>query len=283
MTARVDAWLDALPPDLARHARVLRALLAECQRDARVRVLVVGCSIGRGAADEHSDIDANITVRDDAWPSFLDDVDALLDRTGDVLDRSHHVMPDAGVPHRRTFAMYRDGVPLDLVVNPLSAWSRHGRAPDTVALHDPDGMAEPLLEPRGAHASREELREWAMLGYEAVSNCVKYLRRGSPWEAQAQVEAARTQVWRLWAAAQGVSLPVYGITAILDDGRALPLPPGIEATVVPLDPAALAGAAGTLLDLLDGAWQRGTEGAAPPPMSAYVRGQVGALAARRGS
>lgn len=52
-----SAWLQSLPDALAPHTAVLQRLIEEAQRDERIRVLVVGCSIGRGVADELSDID----------------------------------------------------------------------------------------------------------------------------------------------------------------------------------------------------------------------------------
>jgi hypothetical protein len=268
-------------PELARHARLLRAITAEVERDQRMRVFLVGCSLGRGAGDALSDVDANLTVRDQAWPQILADVDAMLRRAGEVVDVLRHELPEVRPPHRRFLVQYRDGVQLDLVVQTVSSWSRHGRAPDVVALHDPEGMTEPLLESRGMHAGADDLREWSLLGWEALSHVVKYLRRDSPWEALDRLTAARLQAWRLWAAAQRVELPALGVTAILDaPGTALP--PRIEETVARLDRDDLLRAARACADVLDDAWAQSTHTVVgqpqpPPALRDHVRAQLEAM------
>jgi hypothetical protein len=47
MPRESDAWLDALPLNLQHHKHVLGHLLREAARDPRLRLVVVGCSIGR--------------------------------------------------------------------------------------------------------------------------------------------------------------------------------------------------------------------------------------------
>jgi hypothetical protein len=56
----VDAerWLRDLPAELGPQRDVITGLLNEARKDARIRLFVVGCSIGRGAADALSDVDA---------------------------------------------------------------------------------------------------------------------------------------------------------------------------------------------------------------------------------
>ena len=43
------AWLDELPPELGAHAEILRRMLAETEKDPRMRALQVQGSIARGA------------------------------------------------------------------------------------------------------------------------------------------------------------------------------------------------------------------------------------------
>jgi len=56
-------------------------------------------------------------------------------------------------------------------------------------------------------------------------------------------------MWMLWAAA-GAAYPWHGLSQVLDDEPVV-VPPGIEATVVGLDAAALSGAVVASLDVLD--------------------------------
>jgi predicted nucleotidyltransferase len=265
-----ERWMDQLPPQVSRQADVLRKLLTVARSDSRIRILVVGCSIGRGVADEHSDIDALMAVSVEAWPTFLEAVPDLLERTGALLDRSHKlVTPVEGDPYQLSWALYRDGVELELVVG-KAATDIHPAA-DWVVLHDPDrriGDRRPIRL-----ATEEQVREWAYEGWSTLLLCAKYLARGSLWEALETLHAARTRAWRLWAAARRVPDPQYGLTAVLDDPDPA-LPPGMETTHAPLDRAALTRAALACADLLNDLWPRATaaitgqEAVLPPAASA---------------
>ena len=50
------SWLDDLPDHLSGHQRVLRALVAAAERDARLQTIQVQGSLGRGDADRLSDL-----------------------------------------------------------------------------------------------------------------------------------------------------------------------------------------------------------------------------------
>ena len=56
------AWLAALPDELAAQRRVMAGLADRCEAWPLVTSLQVGCSLGRGAADALSDIDAALGV-----------------------------------------------------------------------------------------------------------------------------------------------------------------------------------------------------------------------------
>jgi hypothetical protein len=84
-----------------------------------------------------------------------------------------------------------------------------------------------------------------------VSDTAKYLRRGSLFEAATRLETIREHALRLFAAAQGIRFPDYGLTSLLDypPGK---LPVGLAATYArPDDRAALAQAALAAADLLE--------------------------------
>ena len=268
MTPEADRWLADLASRLPRHGRLLRALTESSERDPRIRTLMVGCSIGRGAGDELSDIDAHAQVVDAAWPDAVEAVERMARGAGDPVEVLVHRLPDvAPETHRHVFVQYSDGVQLSLVVQPVSAQSRRGRAPDVVALHDPDDRLGIVVEPRGASATAEELHEWCVLGWQALDDVVKYVRRGSPWEALERLHAARTQVWRLWAADEGVASPAHGVTSILDTPGAR-LPPGIEATVPVLSVDGIAAAARACASLLSAIARE------QPPIAGFVSAKL---------
>jgi hypothetical protein len=66
-----------------------------------------------------------------------------------------------------------------------------------------------------------------MDGWEALSNIVKYVRRGSLLEAVDQLHRVRERIFQLWAAGGGVAYPAFGLTSLLDEPEP-ELPPGIE-------------------------------------------------------
>ena len=72
-------------------------------------------------------------------------------------------------------------------------------------------------EPPAAYAvTGEQVREWAFLGWCALIDADKYLRRGSLWEAHSRLHEARHRIWALWAAAQGAMYPWHGLSQVLD-------------------------------------------------------------------
>src|SRR5580693_2868266 len=113
------AWLAALPEELAAQRRVLTGLVDRCEAWPLATSLVVGCSVGRGAADELSDIDAALGV--DAPPGEAgagqvaaaeDLVAAALPELGTLVDVLRHPAGPAG--QRAIFAQFADGAQLDL-------------------------------------------------------------------------------------------------------------------------------------------------------------------------
>jgi hypothetical protein len=275
--AEADRWLRSLPDELAPHREVMRGLMREAERDPAIRVLVVGCSIGRGAADELSDVDAMYAVVDSAWNEALRDSAGVVRRVGDVIDMHQQIIDpaDRGLPpYQHTFAQYASGVQLDLVV--ALARDRQAPRPDWVVLYDPDGRI--VGEAKSSAATEEHVRQWMHVALVHLSACAKYLTRGSLWEANAQLDAARAELWRLWAVAERIADPQYGLTAVLDAPDA-PMPENIEATVAGLDRRALRSAAMSCGELLVWTWPRAistvaTADLAMPPLAEWVLKQL---------
>ncbi|MEO8632616.1 MAG: hypothetical protein ABI466_04600 [Chloroflexota bacterium] len=279
MSVREDAerWLVSLPKELAPHREVIRGLLREAERDPGIRVLVVGCSLGRNAGDELSDVDAMYAVVDTAWRDAVGESSGVVRRIGDVVDLHQQIIdhPDRDLPaYQHTFAQYASGVQLDLVV--AVARERQTPRPDWVVLYDPD--ARIAGEAKASAATETQVRQWMYAALEHLSACAKYLTRGSLWEANAQLDAARAEVWRLWAVAERIADPQYGLTAVLDAPDA-PMPDNIEATVAGLDRQALRAAAMSCGEILVWTWPRAittvaTADLAMPPLAEWVLRQL---------
>jgi hypothetical protein len=258
------AWLAALPEELAAQRRVLTGLVERCEAWPLATSLLVGCSLGRGAADELSDIDAALGVdapRGEAGARRVGTMEAMvvaaLPELGALVDVLRHSTGPASQHARRIFAQFADGTQLDLAVvvdAEIEARRRAGGAPDFVSLYQAPASKEPDSRlpadggasegsPPDAYAvTGDQVREWAFLGWCALIDADKYLRRGSLWEAHSRLHEARHRIWVLWAAAQGAMYPWHGLSQVLDHDPGN-LPPGIESTVAGLDSADLRRAA----------------------------------------
>ncbi|MGH3247334.1 MAG: hypothetical protein ACRDOI_14155 [Trebonia sp.] len=290
------AWLAALPDELAAQRRVMARLTDRCEAWPLAMSLLVGCSLGRGAADALSDIDAALGVdapRGEAGAGTIRTVEAMvvaaLPETGALVDVLRHDTGPAGQHARRIFAQFADGTQLDLAVvaeAEIEARRRAGGAPDFIPLYqasaqpgagEPDGKApaggSESGAPRAAYAvTGEQVREWAFHGWCALIDADKYLRRGSLWEAHSRLHEARHHIWALWAAAHGALYPWHGLSQALDHDPGN-LPPGIEFTVAGLDAPGLrlaARASATVLTTASEAAARRHPADLPAAMAAYV-------------
>ncbi len=294
------AWLAALPGDLAAQRRVMAGLLDRCEAWPLATSRLVGCSLGRGAGDALSDVDAALGVdapRGEVGAGRVTTVEAMvaaaLPELGTLVDLLRHRTGPADQYVRRIFAQFADGTQLDLAVvaeAEVEARRQRGGAPDFVPLYrapappgggEPGGRAPvgpaPGEEPAAYAVTGEQVREWAFHGWCALIDADKYLRRGSLREAHGRLHAARHYIWALWAAAHGALYPWHGLSQVLDhDPRNLP--PGRESTVAGLDPADLrraARAAARVLAVASEAAARRHPADLPAAMAAYVTRALG--------
>ncbi|MEL6894321.1 MAG: hypothetical protein AAFP84_22205, partial [Actinomycetota bacterium] len=179
-----------------------------------------------------------------AAPALL----ALTIAVGAPLDVLAH-REDSWPPGILRFAVeYETGVQLDLVIMPAD--QRPGLPEGSIAVVDKDDRLSETWVPPVASASDEQAREWVMLGWWALSNTAKYVRRGSLFEAVESLREARTQALRLFAAGRGVPYPSFGLTTLLDV-EPFELPARLEDTYSqPTDPAGILAAAWAIADLL---------------------------------
>ena len=291
------AWLAALPDELAAQRHVMAGLVSLCEARPLATSLLVGCSLGRGAADALSDIDAVLGVdapRGAAGAGNVENAEAVvaaaLPELGTLVDLLRHRTGPADQHVRRIFAQFADGTQLDLAVvaeAEIEDRRRGGGAPDFIPLYRasfppgsrepgdqvPAGVSAPGGEPPAAYAvTGEQVREWAFHGWCALVDADKYLRRGSLWEAHGRLHEARHRIWALWAAAHGALYPWHGLSQVLDHDPGN-LPPGIESTVAGLDATDLrraARAAAEVLAVASEAAARRHPADLPAAMAAYV-------------
>jgi hypothetical protein len=187
-------------------------------------------SLGRGAGDEESDVDAGIGVTD------VESYEALRDQ---ALDAARGFAPVAEVLVQplghadHLVVQYVDGRQLSLVV--LPAAFRTGLPPGAVALLDRRGALADVRRPGSADASPEQLREWAFLGWWGLGDVAKHARRGRVWRAITSLNEVRDHAWRLHAARLGVDYPVFGAVSV--ENADLPAPQGIAGTLPTSDAA----------------------------------------------
>jgi hypothetical protein len=291
------AWLAALPDELTGQRRVMAGLADRCEAWPLVTSLLVGCSLGRGAADALSDIDAALGVDAKLGEAGAERVAAAeamvvaaLPELGVLVDVLRHRTGATDRQVRRIFAQFADGTQLDLAVVPeadIEMRRRGGGAPDFIPLYrvsaPPDarvpasgggpGDSQPVGGPLAAYAvTGDQVREWAFLGWCALIDTDKYLRRGSLWEAHNRLHEARHHIWALWAVAHGAMYPWHGLSQVLDHDPGN-LPPGIESTVAGLDAADLyraARASAEVLDAVSASAAQRHPASLPTAMAAYV-------------
>ena len=246
MKPRRPDWIDDLPSELAGQRALLGGLLALCENDDRIRWLVIGCSLSRGAGDRLSDLDLAMGIRDEDFDAARPDLRRAVDGLGELVDSYHHQLPSVTQAHERIFAQFADRSQIDLVLFPASVPG--GSVPDVVVLYDPDDQLVIASETRPVTPA--QIREWAFGGWCALADLGKYLRRGSAWEALARLNEARALLWQLWAVTLDVPAPQYGLTSVLDFAPGQ-LPASFEGTVADLDPARLLDAARHVAALLN--------------------------------
>ena len=264
MSVDARGWIAGLGPRLAVQARLLDGLLAAVEADPRWEWLELGCSVAHGRGDELSDLDLGLGFIDEA---AVAGVEAVLRGLGPVIDLS--AQPYDGMP--RWWVQYADGGQIDLVAMP--APRRPGLAPGGVALLDRAGRLAVGFTPSQWRAGPDDPRNWLLDGWEAVSNIVKYVRRGSLLEALDQLHRVRERIFQLWAAGGDVPYPAFGLTSLLDEPVPV-LPPGIaDAYAVP-ERGSVVAAARAAAELLGLAGKR-----ADPALDTPLREFVGARVA----
>lgn len=181
----------------------------------------LGGSLGRGAGDAWSDIDAGLGV-----------VGEPAGRPAETIAAVSGFAPVAGTliqswqTGSHCIVAYRDGRQLSLVVAPADF--RAGRPPESRVLLDRSGrLAEPLPPDRW-RPDADTQREWVFLAWVAIGDAARHAVRDHRWRSLRSLAEGRDLVWQLWAADAEVAFPAFGAVSVENAG--LPAPPGLEAT-----------------------------------------------------
>jgi len=277
VSAAGHEWIEQLPAELDGQRAILHGLMHACAADDAISWLVIGCSLGRGAADRWSDLDLAMGVSDEDFDAAVTKVRHLVDGLGDLVESFQHKIPGLTTAHERIFAQYADRCQVDLVVFRES--EPVGSVRDLVVLYDPQSRVVPVAEHNPV--TPQQVREWAFGAWCAVADLGKYLRRRSWWEALDRLAEARGQLWRLWAALLGVPNPQYGLTSILDFAPER-VPAAMASTVSHLDPGRLLAAARSLASQLTALGEHlppDLREAIPAAMGRYVTSDLADIAA----
>ena len=166
---------------------VIEQLVAACAADDRVAAVFLGGSLARGEADEYSDIDLCVIVRDEAYPDVIAGRDAFVRAVGEPL-----FLEDFGHDHM-AFAILADGTELELNFFRASDLETIRPGPHRVLL-DKDailtGVTFASPEP-DREEQLEQLRQILFWFWHDVGHFAAAIGRGQLWWAAGQLEQLR--------------------------------------------------------------------------------------------
>jgi hypothetical protein len=216
---------------------LVEALNTWARRTDWVDWVEIGGSLGRGAGDDLSDVDAGIGVREPPAASSMVEGDSAGPvseaRIAEARAAVESFAPVAasltqllGGETTHLVCVYEDGRQLSLVL--FDADARTGLPPQAVATVDKSGRLSRPLDRTRWDPDAATVREWTFLAWIAIGDAARHRLRDRPWRALNALTDARDHLWRLWAQSQGLVYPVFGAVTIENADAALP--PGIEAT-----------------------------------------------------
>jgi predicted nucleotidyltransferase len=166
---------------------VIEQLVESCVADDRVAALFLGGSLARGEADEYSDIDLCVIVRDEAYADVIAGRDAFVRAVGEPL-----FLEDFGHDHM-AFAILTGGTELELNFFRAHDLAAIRPGPHRVLL-DKDGIltgvtfASPESD---REAQLEQLRQILFWFWHDVGHFTAAIGRGQLWWAAGQLEQLR--------------------------------------------------------------------------------------------
>jgi hypothetical protein len=188
----------------------------------------LGGSLGRGAGDDRSDVDAGLGIVGEGSIESLtaSAMDVALSFAAPAAQLVQHLgTPDDPAEH--LIVQYEDSRQLSLVLMPAA--SRTGLPPEAIAVVDKSGRLASSLPASRFGASPEQRHEWSFLAWIALGDAWKHANRGSVWRSIRSLGEARSFAFQLHAAEVGVRYPRFGEVSLENAGA--PLPAGMEGTL----------------------------------------------------
>lgn len=205
-------------------------------------------SLGRGAGDSWSDLDAGagVTWQGTSFDDRVDDVLAAVGAFAPVADVE--ATGRFGDTARHLQIQYADGRQLSLVV--MADDARPGLPPESTALVDKSGRLATSWTPSSARIPDTFHRERLFLVWWTLGDVAKHTRRGMTWRAIEALHESRGYLWQLVAADARLVYPAFGAVTVQNAG--IEPPPGIEETVPSsAEPTDILRAARRLADVTD--------------------------------
>ncbi|MGI5191475.1 hypothetical protein ACQEVI_25275 [Promicromonospora sp. CA-289599] len=222
-------------------AELVERLTAWARETPWVEWLELAGSLGRGAGDEYSDIDAGVGLLDGGV------LGAVQQAVTEFAPAAAVLRQPFGPETTHLVCIYQDGRQLSLVVMPSA--TRTGLAPEALALVDKLDRLSTSLDRAMWDPDADGRRQWAFLACIAAGDALKHARRGTCWRALRSLTEARDLYLQLVAAQERVVFPQFGAVSLENAGR--PVPERLAATLVDSpDPDAIADAVQALLSLL---------------------------------
>lgn len=202
-------------------------------------------SLGRGAGDELSDVDAGLGFNDTLpYEAGRAETFAAIQTLAPVAEA---IIQPYGEGFDHLIVQYEDGRQLSLVLFPPRD---RGVPPGSLAVFDRSGQPRPPSTPSMLTADADRLREWAFLAWWSLGDVAKHAGRGKPWRALTALDDARGHVWQLYAAALGVDYPGFGAVSVENAG--LTAPAGLGRSLpARAEPVAIVAAARALAAVLE--------------------------------
>lgn len=213
---------------------VVDRLVDVCADDDRVVAVFEGGSRARGEADEHSDVDVTVLVRDDDLAEMRAGKDGFVRKIGDAL-----FVEDFGLEHM-AFVILDDGTELELHFFAVSALDEIHAGPHRVLLDPSDLLRGRVFPPQqpDARARPEQLREVLTWFWHDLGHFTTAVARGQLWWAAGQLEQLRNSCVNLLRLEQGGAVedePYWKLDVEIATG---PLEPLVK-TFVPIGRDAL--------------------------------------------
>lgn len=170
------------------HQNILERILTACQADERIIAAFLVGSYAKGKADEHSDLDTYIVIKDDAFDNF----DATRESFVRLLGEPAFI-EDFGIPNI-LFLIFPDGSEVELYYASESRLGEIFNAPYKVLL-DKENIASDLVlgeEQEFDKAKQtEKLRRLIQWFWHNFSHFATAMARNQLWWARGQLEVLR--------------------------------------------------------------------------------------------